>query len=303
MAPPQVTPDDLARETCADDSTFVHEGLVAFESGPLPAPFDADPRFAGAQAGHVCDATGFLGTYVQLEGCRPVAIRDEYFTRDPGLAIAIADRYPDPELPAWAEHGWKLIAGVIGLFALAMIGRRRRAAYRRMIAMESRKTQFQMSAIDPSVADLHATVWERGPQIVPTAVIDPATVAPRRTRLAEGTAQPPIVNPQPYVPPASDQPPAPYPLTFPAFPEAAALVMLPAHRWEVASAVDDGPTIRDPYPERDYAMQFARGSQPVERLEPIRMILPANAPTVIQPLPRRRSDTIPLYVPPRMRRR
>ncbi len=171
----------------------------------------------------------------------------------------------------YEDNAW--IGFVVGLVAVIWIGRRRNIAKRRRAMLESRRTQFQMSAIDPAIAEHHATVWERGPQIVPTAIEQAAMVSPRRRRFADGTAQPPIVNPEPLVHPAP--PPAPYPLTFPAFPEPADVVMLAPIE---PSGVGRWPAT----PQPDYAIPFARGSAPEEQLERVRcMILPADAPTQI----------------------
>ncbi len=71
--------------------------------------------------------------------------------------------------------------------------------------------------------------------------------------------------------------PAPYPLTFPAFPEAAGAVMLAPiepsglNYWGPPSAEIEAPI--DHEIEGDYAVQFARGSQPVEHLDPLRVCL------------------------------
>lgn len=169
----------------------------------------------------------------------------------------------------WEDNAW--IGVVIGLVALIWIGRRRNIAAHRRIERENRRTQFQMSAIDPTIAEQHATVWERGPTIVPTA-IEAAMVSPRRRRFADGTAQP-IANPRPSVPTALGlQPPAPYPLTFPAFPEPAGVVML--------QPIEPSNINRWHDPSADYAIPFARGSQPADQFEPMR-ILPADAQTMI----------------------
>jgi hypothetical protein len=219
----------------------------------------------------------------------------------PTMAKATPVSEPTEQLAWWEDGEWyednAWIGFVVGLVALIWIGRRRNIAKQRRAVLDARRTQFQMSAIDPAVAEHHATVWERGPQIVPTAIEQAAMVSPRRRRLADGTAQPPIVNPEPLVHPrplpatpsatprqhpAALQPPptpwpapAPYPLTFPAFPEPANVVML-------APIEPSGVSRWPATPEPDYVIPFARGSAPDDQLEPIRcMILPADAQTQI----------------------
>ncbi len=211
---------------------------------------------------------------------QPVIVQPAIVITDDSSIVAAP--WIDAEPVVWEDHVHELAGGAFGLFLLGCLVCRCR---RPRTVIESRHTQFQMSAIDPARAEHHVTAWERGPTILPTAIA-PAMVVPRRARLAEGTAQPPILDPQPYVAPA------PYPLTFPAFPEAANAVMLSPIESSQVSAVQ---------PEPDYAIQFARGSQPTEHLEPIRMTLPHNAPTQIVRPPAPRRITMPLHAAPKRR--
>lgn len=206
-----------------------------------------------------------------------------------------------PRFEAEHEIDWRWLVGIGG--GLLVVGLVMRRSTRR-IDRETRKTQFQMRAIDPSVAQLHATAWERGPTIVPTA-IEPAMIAPRRRRFAEGTGpQTPFVNTSTPIDPM--QPAAPYPLTFPAYLRSSAATSLPSiepsglHKWTPVPRA-----VRDPQPERDYVVNFARGSQPAERLEQLRQTiaptLPADAETRITEAPRP-SDTLVMFaVRPRVR--
>lgn len=154
------------------------------------------------------------------------------------------------------------------------------------------------------------------------ASLAPHTPSPRRMRLAEGTPQPPIANPQfgglPAMPPPShvgapsyvsdsdstkhfarhldpsstEGAPAAYPLTFPAYPDAAGSTLAAIEPsglnryWGPPSKTDvdvcpnfPGPRFGAPGP------QFARGSQPVEQLDAYRRPLPADAETRIAPMP------------------
>jgi len=316
---PELEPVRMAPPQHTIDGPITLAGITVFPSGPLPKPFDRDPTLV---AGYVCDVSGVLGSYVDIDGCRPATIRDNSFDdASPELAAAIRTEYPEPSISFWAAHGWKLMAAGLGLLAITSIIRRRRRHARRRAELASRRTQFQMSAIDPSVAEQHVTAWERGPTIVPTAIAPSmvASPAPRR-RIAAGTDQPPIeAAPDPDNVPAagcreaapapahwytpSPEPPAPYPLTFPAFteippemPHAAQTVML--ERWEasVAAVVDDeAPTTRghgQHYShlehQEDYAIAFPRGSQNDE-LEQTRAHI-ARAETV-------RAETVLAYPP------
>ena len=68
-------------------------------------------------------------------------------------------------------------------------------------------------------------------------------------------------------------------------PAAGAVMLRPiepsgCHRWEPGNILDDGPTTRDPYPERDFAIQFARGSQPESRFDQA----PVAGPLAAEPM-------------------
>jgi hypothetical protein len=85
---------------------------------------------------------------------------------------------------------------------------------------------------------------------------------------------------QPHTPP----PPHPYPLTFPAFPETAqtAQVEEPSTPgvWEAT-----GWRPSEQQPEQDYAVQFARGSQPEEELGPVARMVMTPPPVRAAKLP------------------
>jgi hypothetical protein len=338
---PELEPIRLAPPQHTIDGPITFAGVTVFPSGPLPKPFDRDPTLV---AGYVCDVSGVLGSYFDIDGCRPATIRDNSFDdTSPELAAAIRAEYPEPSISFWAAHGWKLMASGLGLLAIASIIRRRRRHARRRAELASRRTQFQMSAIDPSVAEQHVAAWERGPTIVPTAIAPSMVAAPApRRRIAAGTDQPPIEGaPDPDNVPAagcreaapapahwyqpSPEPPAPYPLTFPAFPEiphemphAAQTVMLEQYRWEasVVQAVDDeAPTARGQHYSylehgQDYAIAFPRGSQNDEleqtraHIERISRAETVRAETVLAyppepPQPRPSRMTIRSHVPKR----
>jgi hypothetical protein len=227
--------------------------------------------------------------------------------REIGPTVAPDLSIVPPTLELESELDWRWLAGVGGVLVIASWMRRRRVTG---IDRETRKTQFHMRAIDPAVAQLHATAWEKGPTIVPTA-IEPAMIAPRRRRFAEGTGpQTPVVTTAPTPLPVATAPipkHAPYPLTFPAYLAPAAATSLPSieasglHKWTPPPRA-----ARDPAHERDFVINFARGSQPAERLEQLRRTivptLPADAETRITDDAPRPSDTLVMFaVRPRQR--
>jgi hypothetical protein len=249
---------------------------------------------------------GVIGFIVVL-GCVRIAAAD-MVPQDPYAELAPTQIGPTTDLTIIppsseleSELDWRWPAGVGGFLAIALLLRRRRGTN---IDRQTRKTQFQMRAIDPSVAQLHATAWEQGPTIVPTA-IERAMIAPRRRRFAEGTGPQTsfVANPVTTAPVPQH---APYPLTFPAYLAPAAAMSLPSpeasglHKWTPPPRA-----ARDPEQERDFVINFARGSQPAERLAQLREsivpTLPADAETQVTEAPRP-SDTLVMFaVRPRQR--
>ena len=214
----------LARDVDAHVGA-IHDGAATFESGPLPSPLDRDPALAGVSAGYVCEVQGVLWSYVDIDNCRPAAIHgDSFDDSSPTLAAAIRAEYPEPEFGFWAEHGWKLMAPGAALLLVLAVVRRIRAAKRRRAAQVDRKTQFGMSAVDPTLAAQNRAAWEHEPAVAPTAVVS-LIMRPsdRRLRLAGGTDSPPILAagfdevplaaypaPSPNVVPSAWMSPAPY---------------------------------------------------------------------------------------------
>ncbi|HEU4735152.1 MAG TPA: hypothetical protein VFT22_44980 [Kofleriaceae bacterium] len=151
-------------QTATAQETILALGTVTFESGPLPPPLEHDPRLAGFHAGYVCVVIGIVRTYFEIEDCRPAAIRGATFYDDANpVASVIEARYPAPAISFWAAHGWKLIAWGVALVVFASIVWRLRAGAVRRRARERRQTRFQLSAIDPAMANHHLAAWEPRP--------------------------------------------------------------------------------------------------------------------------------------------
>ncbi len=206
-AMPRLTPP----QTATADDTTIALGSATFESGPLPSPFDTDPRLGGFRAGYVCEVIGVAGTYFDIAGCRPAAIHGVAFDdASKPLVDAIKTRYPAPSISFWEAHGWKLIASGIVLLAFAWIVWRLRVKASRRAASAKRQTLFHRSVIDPSVAANHVAAWEREPQQQPAA--PPWQPAASPWHMA--APQVPMVTAAPVLP-AQVQPPA-YPAPPPA---------------------------------------------------------------------------------------
>lgn len=91
-------------------------GEEAFETGPLPAPFDKEPQLAGYQAGYLCNIKGILWSYFSVSNCKPVAFKGDSYTDEPELVQAITAKYKESDMKRgiWGKFGWMLLAlGVV----------------------------------------------------------------------------------------------------------------------------------------------------------------------------------------------
>jgi len=93
-------------------------GQEAFETGPLPAPFDKDKELDGFQAGYMCDIKGVLWSYYSVTNCKPVAFKGDTYSDEPELVTAITAKYKEADMHRglWGQFGW------MGLAGLATIG-------------------------------------------------------------------------------------------------------------------------------------------------------------------------------------
>jgi hypothetical protein len=187
-------------------------GQDTFESGPLPAPFDKEPALAGAYAGYVCDITGVFWSYFSIDNCRAAAIRGNQFDDSPELAAAIKAKYPEPTIPFWADHGWKLMIGAVGAIVLAgfLLGRRKTGEEPVLRNSVPPKTQFHL-AVDAAAAEDHRAAFER-----PSQPAQP--MQPMQPLQPMQGMQPPMHQQPPMMPPsyaaAPEQPTTQYPPHF-----------------------------------------------------------------------------------------
>jgi len=93
---------------------FYHKGPQAFETGPLPAPFDKDEQYSGAKAGYKCDAFGLFWAHRSIKNCIPIAYSEtgdtiNYVDKSdaPELIAAIEKTYTeaDMKLGTWGKYG------------------------------------------------------------------------------------------------------------------------------------------------------------------------------------------------------
>jgi len=98
-------------------------GQEAFETGPLPAPFDQVEELRGYQAGYLCDITGVLWSYFSVRNCKPVAFKDTSYSDDAELVKAISAKYSESDMKrgVWGHFGWMLMAAVLVLGGLVWV--------------------------------------------------------------------------------------------------------------------------------------------------------------------------------------
>lgn len=101
------------QEASAKGGIFIYNtGEKAFECGPLPAPYDAEPELAGYRAGYICDVTGVFWSYFSVRNCKAVAFKGDTYTDQPEIAAAVKAKYSESDMDRgiWGRFGWMLMA-------------------------------------------------------------------------------------------------------------------------------------------------------------------------------------------------
>jgi hypothetical protein len=107
---------------------FYNTGEDIFEAGPLPAPFDQNPEYAGLKAGYKCDVFGLFWAYFWISNCEPVAFQGDKYLAEPDVAAAVAAKYPQDQmqLSPWQKFGkFAVGGGLLLLIALRIFTRRK----------------------------------------------------------------------------------------------------------------------------------------------------------------------------------
>jgi hypothetical protein len=108
---------------------FYQSGEDIFASGPLPAPFDKDKQYVGAQAGYKCQIFGIFWAYLHIWNCQAVAMKGNQYSYDPKLAAAIDAKYEGKmNVGLWTKHGRWVFAVIV---LLAIVGYFRRGRKKR----------------------------------------------------------------------------------------------------------------------------------------------------------------------------
>jgi len=96
-------------------------GNETFATGPLPAPYDADPQLAGFQAGYLCQVKGVFWSYFSVSECKPVAFQGDKYVESPELTQALSAKYSEADMQRgiWGQFGWLILA--LGVVAGALI--------------------------------------------------------------------------------------------------------------------------------------------------------------------------------------
>jgi hypothetical protein len=96
-----------------------NRGDETFATGPLPAPYDADPELAGFQAGYLCKVHGVFWSYFSVSECKPVAFQGDKYVESPELAKALSAKYSEADMQRgiWGRFGWLILvlAAVAGV--------------------------------------------------------------------------------------------------------------------------------------------------------------------------------------------
>jgi hypothetical protein len=99
---------------------IINTGQDIFEAGPLPEPYDKEPKLAGMKAGYMCDIWGVLWAYFSVKNCKAVGYQGDQYIDVPELVSAIEAKYKqsDMKIGAWNKYGKFLLILII----LALIG-------------------------------------------------------------------------------------------------------------------------------------------------------------------------------------
>lgn len=96
-----------------------NRGTETFATGPLPAPYDADPQLAGFQAGYLCQVHGVFWSYFSVTDCKPVAFQGDRYVESPELSQALSAKYSEGDMQRgiWGRFGWLIlvVAAAAGL--------------------------------------------------------------------------------------------------------------------------------------------------------------------------------------------
>jgi hypothetical protein len=101
------------QEASAKGGIFIYNtGQKAFETGALPAPYDAEPELAGYRAGYICDVTGVFWSYFSVRNCKAVAFKGDTYTDQPEIQAAVKAKYSESDMDRgiWGRFGWMLMA-------------------------------------------------------------------------------------------------------------------------------------------------------------------------------------------------
>ncbi|MCW5809335.1 MAG: hypothetical protein KIT31_43680, partial [Deltaproteobacteria bacterium] len=288
-------------------------GSTMFESGPLPPPYDKDAALIGATAGYVCNVNGVFWSYITIEDCEPAAIRGNTFDTSADLAAAVRAAYPEPTIPFWAEHGWKLMAGGV-VFVIVMcilLGLRRSddeeadeagtSLVRDGRGGDRPRTKFHM-AVQPALAKDRTAAFE-GSSAVPSAPVDQPKFVEQFQRGSSPVIAPyaapmgPAMDMAPYAAPVQPSPMSAYAAPVQASPMstyAAPVQASPAASPDLAAPVQPSPMSAHASPSPSPMNAAPVGPQsPITGFEPTSPLRPEPESVPVARAPRARTDVVP----------
>ncbi len=107
---------------------FYQTGEDIFETGPLPAPLDKDPKLEGDKAGYKCQVFGLFWAYMAWWNCQPVAFHGDRYDDEGPVAAAVGKAYPPSaiQMGLWPGYGrWVVGAAIIGALVTQLMRRRK----------------------------------------------------------------------------------------------------------------------------------------------------------------------------------
>ncbi|MBW2731898.1 MAG: hypothetical protein JRH20_05855 [Deltaproteobacteria bacterium] len=115
-------------EAEAKGFAIINTGEDIFEAGPVPAPFDKNPKFKPMRAGYKCKIFGIFWAYLHTWKCEPVAFVGNSFVRHAKLSEVINAKYHGKHKGGlWKIHGrWLFLLVLIGFIAMGFMGRKKK---------------------------------------------------------------------------------------------------------------------------------------------------------------------------------
>lgn len=109
---------------------IINTGEDIFEAGPIPAPFDKQPKLRAMKAGYKCKIFGLFWAYLHTWKCEPVAFVGNSFVRHAALGQAIDSKYKGKHKGGlWNIHGrWLILLLILGAIVMGLFKKKGKAS-------------------------------------------------------------------------------------------------------------------------------------------------------------------------------